>query len=333
MVKNTHSRVSVVIPVYNMERYVGECLDSVVAQTHRDIEIIVVNDGSIDRSSTIVKKIARRDKRITLIDQPNGGVSAARNTGMAASTGEYITFVDADDAIHPTYIENLLGDMQEADADIVSTPKHLSTEEQKERFLSNTIPIEPDFVVFGRMEALTALYNGQLERGNNGCQMFNADMIRRHSLVFDTGMAIGEDFDFLARCIMASQRVAVDNRALYYYRANPDSAVHQDFDIRHFTAIKNMQKTGRSLQHPPKQLVEAMDNNLFVSSVSYGALMYANRKKFSKEFAEVKRNIRALKWHTLVSRRVKYSGRIRALLVICLGLNMGLIVIRKLIKI
>ncbi|RKW01534.1 MAG: hypothetical protein D8B38_04270, partial [Candidatus Saccharimonas sp.] len=133
--------------------------------------------------------------------------------------------------------------------------------------------------------------------------------------------------------IISARCIAVDNRRLYYYRANPTSAVHQEFNIRHYQAIENMQKTGRALHNPPKKLVQAMDNNLFVASASYGALMYESRKKFPREFDEIKRTVRRLKWGTLLSRDVKHSGRIRAALIICLGANLGFIVIRKLIKI
>ena len=196
-----------------------------------------------------------------------------------------------------------------------------------------TIPVAASASVFTRTEALTALYNGRLEKGNNGCQLYKTDIIKRNNIRFDSQMAIGEDFDFLARAIISARCIAVDNRRLYYYRANPTSAVHQEFNIRHYQAIENMQKTGRALRNPPKKLVQAMDNNLFVASASYGALMYASRKKFPREFDEIKRTVRRLKWGTLLSRDVKYSGRIRAALVICLGANLGFIAIRKLIKI
>lgn len=325
--------VSIVIPVYNMEHYLSQCIDSVIAQTYRALEIIIINDGSSDRSLDIAYDLARKDQRIVVIDKPNGGVSSARNEGIERMQGSYVTFVDADDSIHPTYIENLLADAQATDADIVSTPKHLLGDAERQDFLDATIPVAASASVFTRTEALTALYNGQLEKGNNGCQLYKTEIIKHNDIRFDSQMAIGEDFDFLARAIISARCIAVDNRRLYYYRANPTSAVHQEFNIRHYQAIENMQKTGRALHNPPKKLVQAMDNNLFVASASYGALMYASRKKFPREFDEIKRTVRRLKWGTLLSRDVKHSGRIRAALIICLGINLGFIVIRKLIKI
>ena len=318
--------VSIVVPVYNMEHYLSQCIESIIAQTHRALEIIIVNDGSSDRSLEIAHDLARKDLRIIVIDKPNGGVSSARNEGIKRMQGSYVTF-------HPTYIENLLADARATDADIVSTPKHLLGDAERQDFLDATIPVAASASVFTRTEALTALYNGRLEKGNNGCQLYKTDIIKRNNIRFDSQMAIGEDFDFLARAIISARCIAVDNRRLYYYRANPTSAVHQEFNIRHYQAIENMQKTGRALHNPPKKLVQAMDNNLFVASASYGALMYASRKKFPREFDEIKCTVRRLKWGTLLSRDVKRSGRIRAALIICLGINLGFIVIRKLIKI
>lgn len=91
------SKVSVIIPVYNMERYVGECLDSVLRQSLSDIEVIIINDGSTDSSLQIIKEYSKNDSRITVIDKKNAGVGAARNDGIKAATGEYLAFIDPDD--------------------------------------------------------------------------------------------------------------------------------------------------------------------------------------------------------------------------------------------
>ena len=99
------STISVIIPVYNTERYLRRCLDSIANQTYRDWEALCVNDGSTDGSRAILQEYADRDGRFTIIDKPNGGVSDARNVGMDAARGEYINFVDSDDLIHPQTFE------------------------------------------------------------------------------------------------------------------------------------------------------------------------------------------------------------------------------------
>ncbi len=111
--------ISIIVPVYNVEAYVEECLSSIQAQTLADWECICVDDGSSDESPSVVEKFAAMDARFRLIRQKNGGPGAARNTGMDVARGEYFTFVDADDLIHPEMLEKLLGLARTHDADLV----------------------------------------------------------------------------------------------------------------------------------------------------------------------------------------------------------------------
>ena len=114
------STISVIIPVYNTERYLRRCLDSIVNQTYGDWEALCVNDGSPDGSRAILQEYADRDQRFKIIDKPNGGLSDARNAGLDAATGEYINFVDSDDLIHPQTFEIALALARRDGSDIVS---------------------------------------------------------------------------------------------------------------------------------------------------------------------------------------------------------------------
>ena len=110
--------ISVIVPVYNTERYLPECLDSIIAQSLTDIEIICVNDGSTDGCAEILRQYCRKDKRIKVIEKQNGGLSSARNAAMEAATGRYWAFVDSDDYIAENFLETLLKALEENDADI-----------------------------------------------------------------------------------------------------------------------------------------------------------------------------------------------------------------------
>lgn len=105
---DTTPRISIIIPVYNVEKYLARCLDSIVGQTYKQIEIICINDGSTDSSKTILEDYAKKDQRIIVVNQNNGGLSNARNKGIDIATGEYITFVDSDDYVAADYVEFLL---------------------------------------------------------------------------------------------------------------------------------------------------------------------------------------------------------------------------------
>ena len=113
------SEVSVIIPVYNVEKYLRACLDSVVNQTLRDIEVICVDDGSTDGSPAILAEYAAKDPRVKVLTQPKSNAGAARNAGMSIATGEYLGFVDADDWCELTLFEKAYGRAKEVNADLV----------------------------------------------------------------------------------------------------------------------------------------------------------------------------------------------------------------------
>lgn len=113
--------VTVIIPIYNVEKYLSKCLESVINQTYRDLEIILIDDGSTDNSGKICDRYDQKDDRIKVVHQTNGGLSAARNTGIDIATGQYITFIDSDDYVTENYIEILVKAAQTYNADLVST--------------------------------------------------------------------------------------------------------------------------------------------------------------------------------------------------------------------
>ena len=113
-------KISVIIPIYNVEKYLRRCLDSVVAQTFTDWEAICVNDGSPDNSAQILAEYAERDSRFKGVTKENGGLSDARNAGIAVAKGTYVNFLDSDDLIHPQTFEIAYALIQQEDADIVS---------------------------------------------------------------------------------------------------------------------------------------------------------------------------------------------------------------------
>lgn len=116
---NRKLKISVIIPIYNTAEFLPRCLDSVLGNTYWNIEVICVNDGSTDSSASVVEEFADKDTRIIALNQQNAGVSAARNTGLEIATGDYISFVDSDDWVHPQYFEILAGLAAEYNADCV----------------------------------------------------------------------------------------------------------------------------------------------------------------------------------------------------------------------
>ena len=145
-------KVSIIIPVYNAKKYLANTLDSVIKQTYKNLEIILVNDGSTDNSKDICESYAKIDKRIKVINKENGGVSSARNYGLALAKGEYISFVDSDDFLFENMIETLVNDIQNTNAEIaVCGYWHVTEEEYRkirktatnEKFVNVEVLVNP----------------------------------------------------------------------------------------------------------------------------------------------------------------------------------------------
>ena len=121
MKEMTESLISIVVPIYNVEKYLNRCVDSILNQTYRDIEIILVDDGSPDRCGSICDEYQKRDTRIKVIHKKNGGLSDARNAGIKMAHGEYITCIDSDDFISPFFLENLWTAMKKSKCEIATS--------------------------------------------------------------------------------------------------------------------------------------------------------------------------------------------------------------------
>lgn len=208
--------ISVIIPVYNTAQELPRCLDSILNNTYRDLEIICINDGSKDHSLDILNTYAANDSRIRVIDQKNAGVSAARNRGLDAAVGEYIAFVDSDDWVHHRYFEILLQSMDESGADIQICGDIVTSEQ---------IP-DPD--LGEHLSETTALSERQaLENSLNVWKrLYKREVIR--DIRFLREMRFAEDRVFNMEIYRAIEgiRVMQITSPMYYYYMREGSAVH-----------------------------------------------------------------------------------------------------------
>ncbi len=210
--------ISVIVPVYNGEKYLRECLDSILAQTCVDIEVLAVDDGSTDASAGIIRAYAKADTRVKYLHKPNGGLSSARNFGLDAAQGEYVTFVDADDMLAPRFCEVLLAEL--GDADIV-----------KCGFSRRPVQCGP---VEAKRFSPAYFIEKTLYQTRFHCSAWAG--VYRRSLFSNVRFAEGlyyEDLDIFYRLVEASGKEVVwIDAPLYFYRDNPSSFLNTFTDKR-----------------------------------------------------------------------------------------------------
>ena len=210
--------ISVVIPVYNVEKYITDCLESIVSQTFSEWEVVMVNDGSSDRSLEICKRFCERDGRFRVLEQENRGVSAARNTGIDACRGEYIFFMDADDTILPNTFEALNTVLYETKADMVSFQFQKIVDESEIHQVSQT----------GKMQVITAyeavrLFLQEQQIGISMC----TKLVKRsvvQNIKFEEGRASNEDKFFLFETLLSLNKVVLLQEPYYCYWTRENSA-------------------------------------------------------------------------------------------------------------
>lgn len=218
--------ISIIIPVYNVEQYLHECLESVLAQTYSNLEIIVVDDGSTDSSSRICDEFAVKDSRIRVVHQRNKGLSDARNAGIALAKGSYICFLDSDDAIHPEFVAALYTACTQTGSDI-AVCRFASDKSEWKRTTS-------DIKIFDNHEISLALCSDAT--GTLGV-VWNK-LYARHlfdSITFPAGR-IHEDEATTYLFFWESQRIALVSDVLHFYRLRENSLAHSAFSPRRMDA-------------------------------------------------------------------------------------------------
>ena len=320
--KKGDNLVSVIVPIYNTEKYLRECLNSILVQSYCHLEIILINDGSLDNSGVIADEYARMDARVKVIQKQNEGASITKNLGIANATGKYITFIDADDFIRTDFIENLLNDMTKYQVAVTTTTKMCPIDKE------NSENVE----VYSQGETLEKMFYGTLEKSQNGVQMFERQLLIDNTILFDPKKKVGEDFDFFVQAIMRCDWVAVDYRKMYYYRPNPNSTMNQSINKGLMRAVDNFSYIGEELIEKYPTLRQAVDAKKFSDSVSLSMRGYHVRSEWQDDFIKLELNIESLKWRVLRDSKVIRRVRAAALVYCMLGYRIGTIMLRRIKK-
>lgn len=222
-------KVSIIIPVYNAEKYLKVSVDSAIKQTFQDFELIIVDDGSSDDSLGICTEFARSDARIRVFSQTNQGVSAARNKGMECANGEYIIFIDADDRMHPEMLEILVKSCEETHTDIAICGVLTCKEND---IVPGDIDKDARVEVLSSDEALRLFLRGEMIGSGVWNKLFRRSLIA--GIEFCVGKRMNEDKYFIFEALLYTSKVVFCREQLYFYIVRQDSATHKSFSDRWF---------------------------------------------------------------------------------------------------
>lgn len=202
--------VSIIVPVYNADKYLEDCLNSIINQTYRALEIIIIDDGSTDNSSAIIQDFARKDERIIHIKKTNSGVSSTRNIGLSNASGRYVYFCDADDMLHERIIEILVKSLKNNNISIVGYSNDI-----------HEMVVEKRTHVLDRIELIQKIIRGNGFLWN---KLFINSIIQENGIIFDDDLSIQEDELFLLEYVFYCDYAVENDSKLYFYRLNENGA-------------------------------------------------------------------------------------------------------------
>ena len=217
--------VSIIIPVYNVEKYLETCIESCFYQDYDNIEIIAINDGSTDSSNKILDRLAKKDHRLIVVTRNNGGVSSARNQGLSMANGEYIVFVDADDYLSNDAISYMLEVVEKTKAEFGIMKNCFNSQDQNQ--------IESIIKSISNEYAIELLLGLSMELG---CwnKIYLKDMLKKNKILFDEKSFYGEGLQFILDVAQKANKIGLGTKCVYYYRKNNLSSATSRFNYQKF---------------------------------------------------------------------------------------------------
>lgn len=231
--------ISIIVPIYNVEDYLEDCLDSILNSSYKDYELILIDDGSTDGSGLICDNYQERDSRITVIHTDNNGISAARNTGLDRAKGDYISFIDGDDIIHPRMLETLKDALESGDYDF-SMINYLAIEKTE----LSTVQLEQDCHLENEFRELkqNEFMNGLIDAANESLK-YNFSWNKLYKRTFIGNMrfvnTVIEDMEWNCRVCLKMNKAIYADRQLYYWVQRDSSQVHQGIGERYINRVNS----------------------------------------------------------------------------------------------
>lgn len=278
--------ISVIVPVYNVEKYIKKGIESLLAQSYQNIEIILVDDGSPDNSPAILDQYTKKDSRIKVLHQKNQGVSTARNNGIKISNGEYILFVDGDDYVGKDYVEFFYKLISQKSADIAVNYDLFSALNSSHNHHEKEEVESPDQIIediyLGKMNV--AVWN----------KMYKKSFLEKNNIRFNPKIWYGEGMLFNIECLSSTKKIAVGSRKVYYQVYNQNSAMRSFNMESNLCGIRSLELQKKYLDKKNKKLIRAWEYHLrcFNRSILTGIVKTNSKKKYYSQYKECIRGLR-----------------------------------------
>lgn len=298
------ARISVIVPVYNGERYLEECLDSIAGQSFADFEAIVVNDGSTDGSEGIIRKFCDKDSRFRYLMTVNSGVSKARNLGIDNAEGEFITFVDADDCLQPQALERMLGMLEDNDASVCICSYSQGTEFHKIKIEER----KPERYSY-RRAMKRALYQSRIMNSAWGA-LFSKNLLRPN-IRFREGIRY-EDLDSFYRFYEKAERILFSHEPLYFYRTNNDGFIH-NWSVERLDALDVTDRIAQYVEERHPSLKGAARDRRFSAHYNILLLLLENHITDKTALRRCFNVIKQYRVQTILDPHVRMKNKIGAL--------------------
>lgn len=259
---NSMKKVSVIIPIYNAEKYLNECLDSILSQTYNNLEILAIDDGSEDTTASLIKSFADQDERIVAYYNDNHGVSYTRNFGLKHCTGEYVTFVDSDDIVSQDFIEQMVHDLEESKADIAVTNVTKNSVFKPEMFTNGDTILYKDSQM---LEQLFEKFEGFLCN-----KLYKTNLILKNNIWLEEDIAVCEDLLFNVRYFLNCKKAVYNSGKKYFYRQISDSATNRLNNSKWFDTMKSYEQIIYLLQnYPSASKLAYFQYSMFLCAAKY----------------------------------------------------------------
>ena len=249
--------VSIIVPVYNVEQYLKECIESILAQTWKNFEVILVDDGSTDSSGKICDEYSQKKEFISVIHKKNGGLSSARNAGIDVAQGDYLAFIDSDDVVHPRYLSELVAIVKKEKADLAACNFCVGSLCRWKNFSEVKYDIRCNEDVLKKMNdndvVVTVAWN----------KLYHAKFFREYGLRYPVGK-IHEDMFLTPQILYYTKKMVITNEQLCFYRQRENSIMNSSFSIKQLDALDAIEFRIELFQHWNKQYLQASEYESYI---------------------------------------------------------------------